>query len=408
MSDINVNTIEQSVVVDVPSRAAHVVSTISPIEVITNRTAAKLTPPTPQPVNVNPSGADIVVVHQTQQIVVDPDKNTFSVVNAGPIGSRGPVGPAWPSTILDDGELLTKELGSLIAITRSGLAADPAFTAGLAAHVAAADPHPGYVTTAEGITLISAHEAAADPHPVYLRASEAVTSLAGTAGEIDVSASTGSVVLSLPASIAANAATATKLATPRNFSMIGHVTVPDTLFDGSLDLELNALISSGVLTNAMFSTVTGEPGSANMSTYTPVLQSGGVNVTLGTGGTAAGAYIRHGKLIYALGDVRMSTTAGAAMTAGQIQFPLPTIPSMFTSSSYLLGGVRITGMAGNTVAHFPGIIGSVGTTYCQIRYNAAYPSGADTIHSTTAPAAAVLNAANAYRISWAVLYLSTT
>lgn len=39
-------------------------------------------------------------------------------------------------------------------------------------HVAAADPHPGYTTTAELSAAITAHEAAGDPHPGYLTAAE--------------------------------------------------------------------------------------------------------------------------------------------------------------------------------------------------------------------------------------------
>ena len=35
------------------------------------------------------------------------------------------------------------------------------------AHAAAADPHPGYTTTAEATTLVTNHEAAGNPHPTY-------------------------------------------------------------------------------------------------------------------------------------------------------------------------------------------------------------------------------------------------
>jgi hypothetical protein len=53
--------------------------------------------------------------------------------------------------------------------------------ADFAAHLLAADPHPGYVTTAEGAALITAHEAASDPHPDYLKAADlAMTALSET------------------------------------------------------------------------------------------------------------------------------------------------------------------------------------------------------------------------------------
>jgi len=181
MSEIDVISTRQSVVVDSASRSAHVISTTSPISVLANRTAAKINPAIPQLVNINPAGTDIVVLHQTQQIIVSPDGNTFSVVNAGPIGSRGPIGPSWPITVLTiDGQLLTRAGGDLAPITRADLAADVAFTTMadtrastlIATHAAAADPHPGYVTTAEGATLISVHEAAADPHPGYVTTAE--------------------------------------------------------------------------------------------------------------------------------------------------------------------------------------------------------------------------------------------
>jgi hypothetical protein len=57
-----------------------------------------------------------------------------------------------------------------------------AAAAAVAAHVTAADPHPGYLTAAEGnaayaasgapAAAVAAHEAAADPHPGYLTQAE--------------------------------------------------------------------------------------------------------------------------------------------------------------------------------------------------------------------------------------------
>lgn len=113
------------------------------------------------------------VVSQTQKIIVNPATYSVSVINAGPMGPTGLTGPSDTATYLTvDGQILTRVAGLLAPITRVNLAADPAFTAGLTAHVAAADPHPGYMTTAEDVAIMSAHVAAADPHPGYMTTAE--------------------------------------------------------------------------------------------------------------------------------------------------------------------------------------------------------------------------------------------
>src|SRR6188768_3304438 len=56
---------------------------------------------------------------------------------------------------------------------------DAKIAASLSGHLATADPHPGYLTPAEGgalyepIGLVAAHEAKADPHTQYLTSAEA-------------------------------------------------------------------------------------------------------------------------------------------------------------------------------------------------------------------------------------------
>lgn len=64
-----------------------------------------------------------------------------------------------------------------------------AAAAAVAAHEAAADPHPQYTTAAELSAAVTAHEAAADPHPQYTTAAEAsaaapVQSVAGKTGVV--------------------------------------------------------------------------------------------------------------------------------------------------------------------------------------------------------------------------------
>lgn len=66
---------------------------------------------------------------QTQRIIVNPASASISVVNSGPMGPRGLVGPSEAATILTvDGHLLTRAAGVLAPITRANLAADTAFT----------------------------------------------------------------------------------------------------------------------------------------------------------------------------------------------------------------------------------------------------------------------------------------
>lgn len=73
--------------------------------------------------------SNIKVVSSTQRIVVNPATSSVSVINAGPIGPRGFVGPSEAATILTtNGDLLTRVAGVLAPITRANLAADPAFT----------------------------------------------------------------------------------------------------------------------------------------------------------------------------------------------------------------------------------------------------------------------------------------
>ena len=52
----------------------------------------------------------------------------------------------------------------------------------MADHVAASDPHPGYMTTAEDSAVMAAHVSASDPHPVYTTADELATAIAGVGG----------------------------------------------------------------------------------------------------------------------------------------------------------------------------------------------------------------------------------
>jgi hypothetical protein len=74
------------------------------------------------------------------------------------------------------------------AVAAHAAAADPhptystaaELSAAVAAHAAAADPHPTYSTAAELAAAVSAHEAAADPHPAYTTAAELAAAIPGS------------------------------------------------------------------------------------------------------------------------------------------------------------------------------------------------------------------------------------
>lgn len=55
----------------------------------------------------------------------------------------------------------------------AGLARDSEVAAAVTAHEAAGDPHPTYLTGAEGDAKVTAHEGAANPHPTYETSAEA-------------------------------------------------------------------------------------------------------------------------------------------------------------------------------------------------------------------------------------------
>lgn len=91
-----------------------------------------------------------------------------------------------------------------------------------------------------------------------------VTDIQGTANEVVVSASTGSVTISLPETINANttgnAATATKLETARTISLGGDLS-GSASFDGSSNITINATVDS----SAAVDSVTGTPNEIEVS-----------------------------------------------------------------------------------------------------------------------------------------------
>jgi len=89
-----------------------------------------------------------------------------------------------------------------------------------------------------------------------------VLSLAGTGSQVSVSASAGSVTLSLPATInvntSGNAATATKLATARAIALTGDVTGTAN-FDGSASAGISATLANTAVTPASYGSASAVP-----------------------------------------------------------------------------------------------------------------------------------------------------
>jgi len=75
--------------------------------------------------------------------------------------------------------------GTAAPINTGDAALSAVATFAVAAHEAAADPHPTYSTAAETAAAVAAHEAAADPHPTYSTAAETAAAVAAHVAAID-------------------------------------------------------------------------------------------------------------------------------------------------------------------------------------------------------------------------------
>ena len=172
--------------------------------------------------------------------------------------------------------------------------------------------------------------------------------------------------------------------------------------------------SAGVLTvsaehiaNSMLSTAAGEIGGA-WTSYTPTFSSSGAP-TLGTGGAATGQWQRFGKNVLCRGSIQFGT-AGAVAGTGTYTFGLPVAGATGTVTALTHGSVRATNLntagAPYSFASASAIVLSGGSTV-SFYYPAAYPAGAETRLSGTAPNAPVINNATLNlngRYEFVVLY----
>lgn len=118
----------------------------------------------------------------------------------------------------------------------------------------------------------------------------AVTDIQGTANEVNVSASTGSVTISLPdtisASVTGNAGTATKLATARTISLGGDLS-GSASFDGSGDITITASVDSQSGVDSITNTDGNVTLSASVGAVTVGLPATISSDTTGNAGTAS-------------------------------------------------------------------------------------------------------------------------
>lgn len=136
--------------------------------------------------------------------------------------------------------------------------------------------------------------------------------------------------------------------------------------------------------------------------YVPTLTASVTDPDI-TDGTINGKYVRHGNVVYAIGDIVFGT--GATAGNGSFRIGLPTNVVQIASAGgpspaltyTVLGHWRCTGF-GLFVATDIQAIG--GTNYMTARYPSAYPAGVDTVVNHNQPWAW----AAGYRISFAVLY----
>jgi cytoskeletal protein CcmA (bactofilin family) len=156
-------------------------------------------------------------------------------------------------------------------------------------------------SSGDGISITGSGESAS-----VVISNTGVVSLTGTANEIDVSASTGAVTLSLPAIINAdttgNAATASALATARTISLGGDLS-GSASFDGTSNITINATVDSQSSVNSITGTANEIEVSASVGDITISLPD---TINANTTGTAAS--LTTARTIALSGDVSGSVT----------------------------------------------------------------------------------------------------
>lgn len=171
----------------------------------------------------------------------------------------------------------------------------------------------------------------------------AVTDIQGTANEVDVSASTGSVTISLPSTINANttgnAATATALQTARTISLGGDLS-GSASFDGTSNITISAFVDSNAGVDSVTGTANEVEVSASVGAITIGLPST-INANT-TGNAATASSLQTARTIALGGDL-----SGSASFDGSASV---TITATIAADSVALG----TDTSGDYVAQVTG------------------------------------------------------
>ena len=89
--------------------------------------------------------------------------------------------------------------------------------------------------------------------------------------------------------------------------------------------------------------------SAGWTTWTPVLQTGGVNVTLGSGSTSTGRYLRLGNIVFGEFYIKFGTS-GVSVGAGTMSLQaLPVTATGQSEANMVIGSCWATDATGNMV-----------------------------------------------------------
>ena len=356
-------------------------------------------------------GGGLVV--DTTTLVVDATNNRVGIGTATPSSALSVTGTVTATTFAGSGASLTSlDASQLSAGTLPSARVSGAYTGITSVGTLGALSVTGTATagtfagSGASLTSIPAAQLTGTTLPAGI-VSSSLTSV-GTLGSLSVTGTVTAGTFSGSGASLTGVPAAAKWTTARTVTLSSHLSGSASV-DGSADVSIAASIQSGVVTNAMLSSTSGNPGGTWVA-YTPTITAGGTACTLGTGGTVTGAYVKVGKWVYAVGDIRFSTTAGAVVPAGNFAIGVPTAMDLFADSFMVLGGLRVTGLGLGAQAFSSnqpiGASGTPGTVTW--RYPSGYPLGTDTVFSNTNPGSPIINQANAMRISFAVLYLSTT
>ena len=185
--------------------------------------------------------------------------------------------------------------------------------------------------------------------------SDYVASLSGTANEVEVSASTGSITLSLPSTINANttgnAATATALQTARTISLGGDLS-GSASFDGTSNITITASVDSQSSVNSITGTENEITVSASVGDITLSLPN---TINANTTGTAAS--LTTARTIALLGDVSgsanfdgsASVSINAQIQPNSVELGTDTIGNYVATAS-AGSGISISGSGSENAA----------------------------------------------------------